>query len=415
MGKDENEAIASKIMQVLQDAIFALQQNQAETMGQTLYRPNAQSSFKQCDIYELAGKNDNVATLQFRKGSESSQLYGENLTVCFEYTLKERQALVVDKNSLNDELYVKAKDLLCDLGEDERNRLATKGILLEDIVEMVVSPSVNEHNTFTSNDKRDIKTLKVEMSASSIGGDITWMYGFLKKMKNKGVALTPEENADYLAYKLVLDKASLTDEEKSRIFDEKGALKDNDVSLAYLLWKKQAKLLKGNDMENLIKLQIIKNLERFKKTADELKKMGLSWEKLAEISKDKALLLYKRVTTFREVRYNVTGKNLLYCNFDSFLHVYLRHVEDLKVSNQFENRDKFQLHEEDVMIVMGHVMEALNDEYQKYKNEHPDGRFYRAGKMAYYYNGDYYNVYVNSDGSISTFYKGSGNFNANKQ
>lgn len=117
--------------------------------------------------------------------------------------------------------------------------------------------------------------------------------------------------------------------------------------------------------------------------------MGLSWEKLAEISKDKALLLYKRVTTFREVRYNVTGKNLLYCNFDSFLHVYLRHVEDLKVSNQFENRDKFQLHEEDVMIVMGHVMEALNDEYQKYKNEHPDGRFYRAGKMAYYYNGDY--------------------------
>lgn len=142
--------------------------------------------------------------------------------------------------------------------------------------------------------------------------------------------------------------------------------------------------------------------------------MGLSWEKLAEISKDKALLLYKKVTTFREVRYNVTGKNLLYCNFDSFLHVYLRHVEDLKVSNQFENRDKFQLHEEDVMMVMGHVMEALNDEYQKYKNEHPDGRFYRAGKMAYYYNGDYYNVYVNSDGSISTFYKGSGNFNANK-
>lgn len=415
MGKDENETIASKMMQVLQDAIFALQQNQAETLGQTLYRPNVQSSFKQCDIYELAGKNDNVATLQFRKGSESSQLYGENLTVCFEYTLKERQALVVDKNSLNDELYVKAKDLLCDLGEDERNRLATKGILLEDIVEMVVSPSINEHNTFTSNDKRDIKTLKVEMSASSNGGDITWMYGFLKKMKNKGVALTPEENADYLAYKLVLDKASLTDEEKSRIFDEKGALKDNDVSLAYLLWKKQAKLLTGNDMEYLIKLQNIKNLERFKKTADELKKMGLSWEKLAQISKDKALLLYKRVTTFREVRYNVTGKNLLYCNFDSFLHVYLRHVEDLKVSNQFENRDKFQLHEEDVMIVMGHVMEALNGEYQKYKNEHPDGRFYRAGKMAYYYNGDYYNVYVNPDGSISTFYKGSGNFNANKQ
>lgn len=46
MGKDESEAIASKIMQVLQDAIFALQQNQAETMGQTLYRPNVSSHFR---------------------------------------------------------------------------------------------------------------------------------------------------------------------------------------------------------------------------------------------------------------------------------------------------------------------------------------------------------------------------------
>ena len=415
MGKDESEAIASKIMQVLQNAIFALQQNQAETMGQTLYRPNAQSSFKQCDIYELAGKNDNVATLQFRKGSESSQLYGENLTVCFEYTLKERQALVVDKNSLNDELYVKAKDLLCELGEDERNRLVTKGILLEDIVEMVVSPNINEHNTFTSNDKRDIKTLNVEMSTSSNGGDIAWMYGFLKKMKDNDVALTPDEIANYLAYKMILDRANLTEEEKCRIFDEEGAIKDNDVSLAYLLWKEQADLLKDNDVENLNELRKIQFHERFYKTEKELEKMGLSWKKLAQYSVNKASLLFKKVVGFHEIRYNVTGKHLLYCNFDSFLHVYLRHVEDLKVSNQFENRDKFQLHEEDVMTVMGHVMEALNDEYQKYKNEHPDGRFYRAGKMAYYYNGDYYNVYVNSDGSISTFYKGSGNFNANKQ
>lgn len=341
-------------------------------------------------------------------------MYGEKLTVCFEYTLKERQALEGNKNSLNDELYVKAKDLLCELGEDERNRLVTKGILLEDIVEMVVSPNINEHNTFTSNDKRDIKTLNVEMSTSSNGGDIAWMYGFLKKMKDNGVALTPDEIADYLAYKMILDRANLTEEEKCRIFDEEGAIKDNDVSLAYLLWKEQADLLKDNDVENLNELRKIQFHERFYKTEKELEKMGLSWKKLAQYSVNKASLLFKKVVGFHEIRYNVTGKHLLYCNFDSFLHVYLRHVEDLKVSNQFENRDKFQLHEEDVMTVMGHVMRALNDEYQKYKNEHPNGRFYRAGKMAYYYNGDYYNVYVNPDGSISTFYKGSGNFNANK-
>ena len=410
-----NEEKTAKLFQVLQDAIFAFLQNQAKMLGQSLFRPSTQDGFKQSDVYEIAGKNDNVANLLFRKNSESSQLYGENLTVCFEYTLKERQALEEDKNSLNTEHYVKARDLLCELGVDERNRLATKGILLEDIVEMVVSPDINEHNTFTSNDKRDIKTLNVEMSASSNGGDITWMYGFLKKMKDDGVALTPEEIADYLAYKIILDKANLTEEEKCRIFDEEGAIKDNAVSLAYLLWKERADLLKDNDVENLKKLKKIQFEERFYKAEKELENMGLSWKKLAQYSVDKASLLFKKVAGFHEIRYNTTGKHLLYCNFDSFLHVYLRHVEDLKVSNQFENRDKFQLYEKDVMTVMGHVMRALNDEYQKYKNEHPDERFYRAGKMAYYYNGDYYNVYVNPDGSISTFYKGSGNFNANKQ
>lgn len=407
----KNEAKAAEFMQIQQDAIFAIQQNQAKMFGQKLYRPNKQDGFEQSDIYELAGKNDNVVNLLLRKDSESSQLYGEDLTVCFVYTLKERQALENDKNSLNEEHYVKANDLLCELGEDERNRLVTKGILLEDIVELLVSPNINKHNIFTSKDKRDIRTLNVEMSTASNGGDITWMYGFLKKMKDDGVALTPEEIADYLAYKMILDKANLTEEEKCRIFDEEGAVKDNDVSLAYLLWKEQAGLLKDNDVENLIELKKIQFHERFYKTGKELEKMGLSWVKLAQNSVEKASLLLKKVIGFHEIRYNVTGNHLLYCNFDSFLHIYLRHVEELKVSNQFENRDKFQLHEEDVMTVMGHVMRALNGEYQKYKDEHPDGRFYRAGKMAYYYEGDYYNVYVNSDGCISTFYKGTGNKN----
>lgn len=327
----KNEAKAAEFMQIQQDAIFAIQQNQAKMFGQKLYRPNKQDGFEQSDIYELAGKNDNVVNLLLRKDSESSQLYGEDLTVCFVYTLKERQALENDKNSLNEEHYVKANDLLCELGEDERNRLVTKGILLEDIVELLVSPNINKHNIFTSKDKRDIRTLNVEMSTASNGGDITWMYGFLKKMKDDGVALTPEEIADYLAYKMILDKANLTEEEKCRIFDEEGAVKDNDVSLAYLLWKEQAGLLKDNDVENLIELKKIQFHERFYKTGKELEKMGLSWVKLAQNSVEKASLLLKKVIGFHEIRYNVTGNHLLYCNFDSFLHIYLRHVEELKI------------------------------------------------------------------------------------
>lgn len=100
----------------------------------------------------------------------------------------------------------------------------------------------------------------------------------LKKMKDNDVALTPDEIADYLAYKMILDRANLTEEEKCRIFDEEGAIKDNDVSLAYLLWKEQADLLKDNDVENLNELRKIQFHERFYKTGKELEKMGLSWK-----------------------------------------------------------------------------------------------------------------------------------------
>ena len=51
-----NEEKTAKLFQVLQDAIFAIQQNQANMLGQSLYRPSAQDGFKQSDIYQYCVK-----------------------------------------------------------------------------------------------------------------------------------------------------------------------------------------------------------------------------------------------------------------------------------------------------------------------------------------------------------------------
>lgn len=405
--KSENETTID-LFRTLNDVIFALQQNMVQTLGMNLYRPKDQKGFNQSEIYALAGKNDNVVNIRFFENSESAKTFGDSLTVCFVYTLKERQLLEENQYGLDNVEYIKAKDLLNQLDKQNREKVATIGILLKDIKELIVAPDNQIRNTFTSTEKRDIKTLDVRMNVSENGDDIRWVYGFLDMCKSKGIALTPEENADYLAYKLILDKDNLTREEMDLIFDEDGAIKNNRVSLAYLLWKKQANKLKENDIPILDKLLKLDFNEKFGKTEEELKKMGLSWKKLFEKNPDKASFLLEKILHFHEIRYNITGKHLLYCSFSSFLHVYLRHVEELKMPNQFENRDKFQLQEPDVMAVMGYVMRSLNDDYQTYKDSHPTGRFFRSGKMAYYYEGDYYNVDVNPDGSISTFYKGSG-------
>ena len=59
-------------------------------------------------------------------------------------------------------------------------------------------------------------------------------------------------------------------------------------------------------------------------------------------------------------------------SFKSFLHIYLRHVKELTVENQFGERSKFQLAEKD---------------------------------LTYYYNGDYYDIDILPDGQIGSFYK----------
>lgn len=365
--------------------------------------------FTQGEIYQLAGRNDLVVNLRLRSGSESAELYGDELTVCFIYTQKERKALEEDFEALDETSFVKARELLDSFDEEKKKLLETTGINIHDITEMLIAPYSKECNTFPSKSKRELNVHQIEFEPYGNGEDITWEYGFLRKLKREGVALTPEEDAEYLAYKFILDEESLTDDEKKIIFNNQGAMKDEKVAYSFLLWKEEAHKMTAKDIAVLKNLKNRRIQKRLEQTDKELRKMGLGLKKLAELSPKKATLLLKKILNFHEVRYNLSGKHLLYCNFGTLLHVYLRHVEELKLSNQFEDRDKFQLHEEDVMKVMEHVMTSLNDEYQAYKEEHPYGRFYRAGKMAYYFNGDYYNVNVNADGSISTFYKASGN------
>ena len=168
--------------------------------------------------------------------------------------------------------------------------------------------------------------------------------------------------------------------------------------------KAAGKLTEKNeaDLKQLTQNRIAARLELANK---ELLNMGLSLEKLAKKYPEKVALLFSKIINFREHRYNVVGKHLLYMSFESFLHIYLRHVKELAVDNQFGERSKFQLAEKDLKATMDLVLGALNDEYQAYKDEHPNNRFFRKGNMAYYYNGDYYDVDILPDGQIGSFYK----------
>lgn len=402
MNTDNHGGISTKdIFPLLKQQIDFLENRMAERCGMKLYK--SAKGFTQEEIYEYAGAKDCVATLTLSQ--ESAKVYGELLTVTFVYYQKDRIALERDKTALNNMFCVKAKELLGELNDCLHAQLLKEGIPTKDIVEMLVGPAREENNTYASSLLRKPKVLEIPIESKGSGDDITFMYGALCHFIDDGIKLTPEEINEYLAYKIVLEPEKLTNKEKAEIFDENGVIVNQEVGYFWLMWKNEAGKLSEKDKANLIQLSQNRIAKRIELADKELQNMGLSFDKLEKNYPEKATLLYKKILKFHECRYNIVGKHLLYMSFESFLHIYLRHVKELAVENQFGERSKFQLAEKDLKATMDVVLGAMNDEYQAYKDRHPNNRFFRKGKMAYYYNGDYYDVEILPDGQIGSFYK----------
>lgn len=390
-----------EFLSVLKQEKDFLESQMAERFGMKIYK--SADGFTQEEIYNYAGAKDCVATLTLTQ--ESAKEYGESLTVTFVYYQKDRIALEKNKTAFNDVPNVKAKELLGELDDILHIKLLKEGIPTKDIVEMLVGPASEENNTYASSLLRRPKVLEIPIESEENDFDIFYMYGALSHFISDGIELTPEEHNEYLAYKILLEREKLTEKEKKEIFDENGVFINQEVGYFWLLLKKALGKLTEKDEANLKQLTKNRFVARLGLANKELLNMGLSLEKWAKKYPEKATLLFSKIFKFREHRYNVVGKHLLYMSFESFLHIYLRHVKELAVDNQFGERSKFQLAENDLKATMELVLGALNDEYQAYKDEHPNNRFFRKGTMAYYYNGDYYDVDISPDGQIGSFYK----------
>lgn len=377
-----------------------------DILGQSVYY--SPDGFSYAQIYQLCGRDDRVATISFGEETCSYQLFGADITVLVIYTQSERKQLESDIDCFDDNKRVKAKYLLFDYDKNLQELLANEGFYPKDIREIIIGPLLYPSNTFYSENLREVKTLEIPFEPKGKGEDISWIFGGFKRMIEDHIALSPDEYCQYLAYKIILND-ELSQEEYTFAFNNQGRISNKQVAWHMLLWKKEAGLLKENEEEILNKLKTNRFSERMELLNKELTKMGLSLKKLIERYPDKALLLISKATKFYEVRFNIPGKHLLYLDYERFLHIYLRHVKELTVPNQFAERDKFQLAEEDVMKTIRLVMYAVNDEYQTFRDNNLESDFRRQGSMAYYLNGDYYAFTINKNGLLMSFYKTSQN------
>jgi hypothetical protein len=294
-------------------------------------------------VYRLVGKEDKVAGLNLRTGSDSYYLYGNFVVVVFEYNQRERERMDILINDENSSTFgmIKAKYLGVGLPKDKIERLHNEGINVADITSIHSMPLFNRTNTFHFAEKRVLNKHIIEFDPLPNGEDLGWMYGFHKRLVERSIGLSPEDRYFYLAGKLYLEPDEISEQESDEIYDDQGQI-NKVVEYEFLKIKKMCDDMTDDESLRLIEHNRIK-LEKMIQLIDQkLLEVGSSWKKLSEKNSNQATLILEKVLRFKEKRMSVKGEFPIYLDIDGFLHVYFRHVEEFQVNAQFENKDNFQ-------------------------------------------------------------------------
>jgi hypothetical protein len=349
-------------------------------------------NYSEEEIYSLVGKQDKTATVIFKTGCESFKLYSHHVTVLFLYTQYEREELDkrIESSDSKTSALIKIKHLTSQLDGDKIRQLENTGINTDDIASILYFKD-DTKNTFHSTEKRAITKIEIPIHIQPKGRDLDWMYGLSKRMVHSGTGLSPKERQFYLAGKYYYEPNALTSEERSEF--------------EYLKIKYKREEADDTDKRKLVQLFRKKDNEDMELLDKYLKETGSTLSKLYKVDVDSATKLLVRISCYQEKHINVVGKKAIYLNVDRYLHVHMRHVEEMKVNKQFANKSNFQWNEEDVLMVIDKVIEKINPEIQEFFENKPGKRYSRYGRKNIYFEGDYYTLHIEANGAISTFHR----------
>lgn len=362
-------------------------------------------SYTNDEIYRLVGRDDKVAILTLNSDSVSHEIYGDSITAVFYYNKPEREKREDNfKNNINEETFLIEKVIYLgiDLSKEKVDKLFKEGIGSSEIENILPSPWIH-NNLYHSKEKRSIKKIDISINRELNGGDYDWIYGFYKKLINQDIELMNEEMDKYLAMKRFFEPEKITVEQELLMLNNE-ILKES-IEKKYLEIKYEKGLADSIEEKRIVELSIREmnsNLETLKKF---LLDIGSNFGKLYKENSELCSFLMAKTLSFKPIRLNGFHGKPIFLNWEKYLHIFIRHVNEFSINNSFADRDKFQWKSEDVITVIQKVIESVNDEVQEYWKIHPQKRFSKYGPQTLYFEGDFYTFHIESNGLLSTFHK----------
>lgn len=368
-------------------------------------------SYSYQQVFNEYGQYDSFVYLTFVPQSEAYTKFGETMGGTFIYERQER---------INLESNLKAGTILKEAGRirfipsplhkltvDLKEHLERNGILNTDIADIYCIHLKQRENRFAVEGQKDLQnviTIDIPPSENPEAESDRIKLGMYMEQYRDGYFLLPEERYELVGLALYYIPNRIDPRMKEEYADTTG--KFIPKIRFYELGAKLAntKLSDEEDQEYSALIQD-KLKERFELLEEELKKSSPKIEDVAA----------KYGANLRALQYVCahfdTGdmrlsyeKAPIWWDFERFLHIYIRHVKETRVGEQFEGKSLFQYKYRDIKTIVEAVVKQVYSEFISHLIQNPDKEFFRIGKRSVYHDGAYYAVQIEPTGRLMTFY-----------
>lgn len=355
------------------------------------------------DLYEFVGKNQYMTTFQLRENSESSKEFGSSVLGIIYYDRKtiddlERSMAIGHEVSKSK---IRIDCLSRDITKKEKGDLKYSGINVTDIEGISFLPYKIETEKYDTGEKKVPGIIEIEVDCGGMDVDIL-NQNYLVSKNNSGTSLVQYEKEQLIGITLAFNNGNID----SRILEHFG-FNENDLQNNLNIWmslykvKDRRNQLTEIDRKNYIEIKSIQSLEKITKVSKELIDAGLS-NSINGTKKEVLKTIFKSVEDFSP-EILMHGKNQVYWDLDSYIHIALRHLKDYQIGSH-QKKTSFPYRADDLKYLIEKVLHRIEVEIDQYLLEKPTNDFSRHGKMAIYYNGDHYHLRINREGKLIQFH-----------
>jgi hypothetical protein len=372
------------------------------------------TAFHYQDLYEIVGKKQFMTAFELRAGTLSHSEFGRSLFGVIFYDRKALDSLVTSFYT-GQEISKERIRIDCsnrELTHIKKGDLKYRGINVADIESISYLPYAEESKKYDTGEKKVPNIITVEIELSDLDTDII-NQNYLISKHNSGVKLIRFEKEQLIGIILAINNGIID----SRILLEFG-LNEEELKTNLNIWlnlykfKERRGLLTDFEKTNFFEIKSILAMEKFNKVLKELSHVGIKND--IDLS-DKLVFksIFEAVDKFSS-SIILHGKNQVYWDVDSYIHLALRHLKDYQLGN-FKKKTPFPYKSTDLKYLIEKVLCRIEPEIEVYFASSPTTDFTRHGKMAVVYNDDHYHLRIDPEGRLVQLHTVEPAFNKSMQ